>query len=192
MADNLDIWNVQLLWGCCVHGINLDGCNQNEVDTLFLAVNSISKDFQNFDTNKTCVLCGVPGHLFNGCPKLTDTKIIKTQNPLWLALNCLPKAMNGLRTNYVNTLGPGGINALESLAGIHQVDISTNCTPSNDTTTDDVLSSLNDLNGKFKILVSNISAVCTSNISQHHHNNNDEDDTHTENTNNSSLNAISG
>jgi hypothetical protein len=63
-----------------------DGCE--EVYAPFLtgysaAIMNVNSDPRHFDTAKPCLVCGKPGHTFDGCPVLNNTKFLQRSWILW-------------------------------------------------------------------------------------------------------------
>ena len=96
-----DVLNVNFLWNYCVCVINLPKYDKSEVDWLYSTVNKISKDFDNFNTNKLCALYRVPGYSFNDCPQLKYLKLQEAHIHLWLSLNQFLKDAYTIGTNSI-------------------------------------------------------------------------------------------
>ena len=73
-----------------------------------------------------------------------------------LTLNRFWKLTYIILTDSVNALGPLGIKSLQLSAKVHQFNTSTNCSLSNDTRNDAILSSITNHSDKFDILISNL------------------------------------
>ena len=121
----------------------MDSYEQNEVVRVQVAVNFISKDFNDFDTNKPCVLCVIPGHTFNSCHNFQNPKMKGEHICLCLVCNCFWKATDRIGASSANVLHLVWINAPESLTCVHQVDKQSTHSCSNDTLNEAVIVYIN-------------------------------------------------